>query len=276
MGPKQQTIPHAWKTSVQEWLQYLKVAGRSPVTIHTRRNQICHLARQFNKPPFAVTITDIIQIFAQNTWKTETLKGYRNTIHSFYSYHVMIGNLAEDPTKNLPTIRKPHHEPHPCPDTYIIQALHQATAPEKNMIRLAAECGLRRGEIARVNSHDVTPDLLGYSLIVHGKGNKDRIVPLPDDLASIITAAHGWLFPGRWAGHVEESYIGKHISHLLPPGYTAHSLRHRYATRTWLSTHDLYLVSKLLGHESVETTENYVAMPHEYLRQTLKAVRLND
>lgn len=111
------------------------------------------------------------------------------------------------------------------------------------MIRLGAECGLRRGEIARVHSDDVVADSAGRSLIVRGKGDKQRIVPLPDDLAGIIMDARGYLFPGRFGGHVEESYIGDHISHLLPGGYAAHTLRHRFATTAYAATHDLFVVA---------------------------------
>jgi len=142
------------------------------------------------------------------------------------------------------------------------------------MIRLGAECGLRRGEIARVHSDDVVADSAGRSLIVRGKGDKQRIVPLPDDLADIIMDARGYLFPGRFVGHVEESYIGDHISHLLPDGYAAHTLRHRFATTAYAATHDLFVVAELLGHESVETTEHYVAMPDGRLREATAAVRL--
>jgi integrase len=164
--------------------------------------------------------------------------------------------------------------PRPCPDKHILAALAKANETETLMLRLAAECGLRRGEIAGVNSRDVMDDLLGKSLIVRGKGDKQRIVPLPDDLAEAIESCGGWLFPGRWQGHVEESYVGKHISRLLPEGYGAHSLRHRYATATYAATHDLYLVARLLGHASVETTQIYVAMPDARLRAGMAAVML--
>lgn len=80
---------------------------------------------------------------------------------------------------------------------------------------------------------------------------------------------------GRFGGHVEESYIGDRLSSLLGDGWTAHSLRHRYATATWQATHDLLLVSKLLGHASVETTQVYVAMPDERLRAGMAAVLLS-
>lgn len=142
------------------------------------------------------------------------------------------------------------------------------------MLRLGAECGLRRAEIGSVSSNDVMDDLLGKSLVVNGKGDKQRIVPLPDDLAADIEQANGYVFPGRWSGHVEASYIGKHVSRLLGDGWTAHSLRHRYATTTWQATHDLLLVSTLLGHSSVETTQIYVAMPDDRLRAAMDAVAL--
>lgn len=94
------------------------------------------------------------------------------------------------------------------------------------------------------------------------------------DLAGIIMDARGYLFPGRFGGHVEESYIGDHISRLLPDGYAAHTLRHRFATTAYAATHDLFVVAELLGHESVETTEHYVAMPDGRLREAMAAVRL--
>jgi sensor histidine kinase YesM len=51
------------------------------------------------------------------------------------------------------------------------------------MLRLAAEHGLRCGEVARVHTSDVIDDLLGRTLIVHGKGDKERRVPLTGSMA---------------------------------------------------------------------------------------------
>ena len=68
--------------------------------------------------------------------------------------------------------------------------------------------------------------------------------------------------------------MSRHVSALLPEGYGVHSLRHRYATRLYGATHDLLLVSRLLGHESVETTQVYVCLPDEGMRAGLDAVAL--
>lgn len=232
------------------------------------------LARNLGKPPTDVTPNDLIRLFASREWKPETRKGYRNTISTFFGWMCMTGRRSDDPSKDVPRVKKPRAHPHPCPDKHILIALSRATEPEKTMLRLAAECGLRRSEICAVHSDDVMDDLGGKSLIVNGKGDKQRIVPLPDDLAVQVEHAHGYLFAGRWRGHVEASYVGRHISRLLPEGWSAHSLRHRYATRTYAATHDLFLVAELLGHESVETTERYVAMPPDRLRSAASAVRL--
>lgn len=269
------SAPVTWRKSINGWTDTLRAAGLSAQTIKSRRYKMVHLATLLMPSgPEDVTTEQIVQAFARQQWKPETRKAYRNTISSFFRWLHKSGRRSDDPSLDVPRVKKPHAHPRPCPDRYIAAAMKMATTSERLMIRLGAECGLRRGEIARVHSDDVVADSAGRSLIVRGKGDKQRIVPLPDDLAGIIMDARGYLFPGRFGGHVEESYIGDHISRLLPDGYAAHTLRHRFATTAYAATHDLFVVAELLGHESVETTEHYVAMPDGRLREAMAAVRL--
>lgn len=269
------SAPVPWRKSIEGWTDTLKAAGLSAQTIKSRRYKMVHLAALLMPSgPEDVTTEQIVQTFARQQWKPETRKAYRNTISSFFRWLHKSGRRSDDPSLDVPRVKKPHAHPRPCPDRYIAAAMEMATSLERLMIRLGAECGLRRGEIARVHSDDVVADSAGWSLIVRGKGDKQRIVPLPDDLANTIMETKGYLFPGRFGGHVEESYIGDHISRLLPDGYAAHTLRHRFATTAYAATHDLFVVAELLGHESVETTEHYVAMPDGRLREATAAVRL--
>ena len=269
------SAPVPWRKSINGWTDTLRAAGLSAQTIKSRRYKMVHLATLLMPSgPEDVTTEQIVQAFARQQWKPETRKAYRNTISSFFRWLHKSGRRSDDPSLDVPRVKKPHAHPRPCPDRYIAAAMKMATTSERLMIRLGAECGLRRGEIARVHSDDVVADSAGRSLIVRGKGDKQRIVPLPDDLAGIIMDARGYLFPGRFGGHVEESYIGDHISRLLPDGYAAHTLCHRFATTAYAATHDLFVVAELLGHESVETTEHYVAMPDGRLREAMAAVRL--
>lgn len=273
MATKQQPAP-GWREYVDKWLASMKAAGYSAQTLKTRRYQIQALSIGLGGSPLETSTDDIIEWYADHDWKPETRKSSRNAAVSFFRWLYSSGRRADDPSEGLPSVKRPQAHPRPCPDRIILAALARATESERLMIRLGAECGLRRAEIACVSSRDVMDDLHGRSLIVRGKGDKQRIVPLSDDLAAEIAGHDGYLFPGRWEPHCEQSYIGKHVSALLGGGWTTHSLRHRYATMTYQATADILLVSRLLGHESVETTQRYVALPDSRLRAAVDAVAL--
>ncbi len=273
--PKKKSAAPEWREYIGSWLETLIAGNMRVESVETRRRQLSTLSHGIDADPLTISAEDIVHWSASHQWSAETRRGYRNAISSFFAWLQDSGKREDNPAELLPSIRHGHAEPRPCPDAVILSALSRANAEERVMIRLGAECGLRRSEIAAVNSSDVIDDLLGQSLIVHGKGGKQRIVPIPNDLAKEIRNHSGFVFPGRWTGHVEASYVGKRLSHLLGGGWTAHSLRHRFATMTYAVTHDLFVVSRLLGHESVETTQIYVAMPDERLRAGLDAVILH-
>lgn len=268
-----------WAETIDGWLAALKAAGYSKHTLTTRRCQLTRLSLDMpDIPPDVVDAGRLVAWMAAHDWKPETRKSMRNALGSFFGWMQQTGRRADDPSSGLPSVRRPQAHPRPCPDNVIVDAYRRADAQTRLMLRLGAECGLRRGEIAAVNRRDLRRDLLGWSLTVTGKGDKQRVVPLDDGLAESIMMAcdesSGWLFPGRFGGHVENTYVGKRLSAVLGDGWTAHSLRHRYASRTYAATHDLLLVGVLLGHESVETTQRYVLMPDDRLRAAMVAVGL--
>ena len=274
MSMKKSAFPDGWADAAASWLVALAAAGRSAGTVETRRRKLNAFAHWVGKGPSGVTADDCVRYLGRDGLAQETRKGIRATLCEFFSWASDTGVIEVNPAVGLPKVRQSRPHPHPCPDRVILAALNKATHAETLMLRLGAECGLRRFEIAKVHSDDVMDDLLGQSLIVQGKGDVQLIVPLPDDLAQQIRDAHGYLFPGRWGGHVEASYVGSHLADILGKPWTAHSLRHRYATTTYEATHDLLLVQRLLGHASVRTTQIYVALPDARLRAGLDAVRL--
>ncbi|WP_236022650.1 tyrosine-type recombinase/integrase [Bifidobacterium phasiani] len=267
-------FPAAWIDPGHAWLTALAAAGRLPSTIETRRRKLRAFAAWVGKPPTKVTVMDCEAWMGRPELSSETRKGIRATLSEFFQWACDRGVVSVNPAADLPKAKQSRPHPRPCPDSVILRALSRATPSETVMLRLGAECGLRRFEIAKVHSADVMDDLLGRSLVVRGKGDVQRIVPISDDLAEEVIACDGYVFPGRWGGHVEASYVGRHLACLLGKPWTAHSLRHRYATVTYSATHDIYLVSQLLGHASVKTTMSYVAMPDERLRSGMAAVRL--
>jgi integrase len=194
---------------------------------------------------------------------------------SFYEYCISTGLAHENPTSWLPKVKPPSPRPRPAPDD-IWEALLAAAPPrERLMAMLAAEAGLRRAEVTRVHKDDLL-SISRPSLIVKGKGGKQRVVPINPVLAARIrercaelASVPGWagyLFPGAVDGHLSVVYVGQLISALMPDGYTMHTLRHRMASRAYRGSRNLRAVQTLLGHASVATTERYCAVDDDEIR----------
>lgn len=149
-------------------------------------------------------------------------------------------------------------------------ASEQTQATRMQHLRHAARA--LRAEVARVHSRDLVDDLDGASLVVTGKGGKQRVVPLTATLAAELRARpRGYAFPGSDDGHLSPRWVGKIVAELLPGTATMHQLRHRFATRAYAVDRDVLTVQQLLGHASPATTQRYVVVPPEAGRRTVLA-----
>lgn len=252
----------------------MRAAGKREQTVALRVYQLRRCARQVGRPPDAVTLDDLTSWLGGQAWSRATLRSYRAAVRSFYAWAVSTGRMTASPALGLDSPGVTAPDPHPTPERDYRLALMRADERERLMVRLAADLGLRRGEVAQVHARDVVEDLLGFSLVVHGKGGKVRTVPMPDDLARacLRRAEGGWLFPGDDGGHLSARWVGKLVSRLLPEGWAMHSLRHRFATRVYAIDQDLLSTQQLLGHSSPVTTQAYVKVADTARRRLVLAV----
>jgi integrase len=194
------------------------------------------------------------------------------SLRAWYVWAISEGVVSVDPTVGLPAIKVPRGLPAPVPDAVWASAWGRAqTWQERVMLLLACHGGLRRSEIAAFHYDWIEGD----TLRVTGKGGKTRLVPISNELRDELhlwpLGPHTYLCPGRWAGHVEPSYVGKRLSNLLGTGWTGHNLRHRAATMAYDETGDLGAVQDLLGHESPETTRIYTRVSVQHVRRAVLA-----
>lgn len=265
-GVMSRPIPHVpapWAVAIDAWIKQLRAGGKRRDTLYTSRQRLERTARHIGiADPWAVTGDDLVDYFGdQEDWSTETRRGHRTSLRSFYAWAEHKGYVPRSPALALPKIRPTEPNPMPAPDSVYLPALGEADERETLMLRLAAEHGMRRGEIVLVDtSRDLIEDLVGWSLVVHGKGGKQRTIPLLDDVARLLLALpRGYAFPGDVDGHMSARWCGTLVNRLLPGVWTIHKLRHRAATEWWeASEHDLLEVAELLGHASTETTRRYV------------------
>lgn len=266
------TTTTRWSDALGGWRKWLMAADRPKTTLKLRNYQLRRFA-QDHRDPCTVTTAEIISWLSSSDWATETRRSYRAALRSFFGWMHAAGKINEDPSRLLPPIKPADARPRPVPELVLVDALAKADERTTLMILLAARQGLRRGEIAQVHSDDLLEDLTGWSLRVHGKGRKERIIPLAGDLAAAIRErAPGFVFPGGTEGHLAPYWVGRLVGRVLPDGWTTHTLRHRFATTTYHGSRDLLAVQSLLGHSKPETTRRYVLLPDDTLRDAIRWV----
>lgn len=266
--------PPLWRQPIREFARHLTAAGAPATTIKARTDQLVHAGRTLGvEDPWAVTTEALVDWMSSRGWSRETSRARRAALRVFYAWGVERGYLEVSPALGLPRVPPAPPMPRPAPEEAIWDALDAAPPRERLMVRLAAELGLRRAEVASVRTDQLERDRSGWWLWVRGKGDKVRRLPIAPDLADeILNRPAGWVFPGRDRGHLSPEYVGKRVTALLPQGLTMHTLRHRFATRAYGVRHDVLAVQRLLGHASPATTQRYVVVDDDYLRGTVDAM----
>lgn len=190
------------------------------------------------------------------------------------------GHRDDLPTKRLVKVKVPKSVPRPIEAAGLYRALAAADDRVALMITLAAYGGLRRSEIALVSRDDILTDRPIPLLLVHGKGNKPRLVPIGPVLAAAFARyglpEGGPLFTGHRGERISRGYVGSLIArHLRACGVdaTAHNGRHTYATNLYeVSGRDLRVVQEMLGHQSPTTTAIYAAWSPERAAAAVNAL----
>lgn len=242
-------------------------AGLSPGTIRLRLYQLDRFASCATVSLLCASTDDLIGFLSVQDWKPDTRKAMRSAFRSFYAWALAHEYVANDPSLKLPKVRVPKGEPRPVPEAILAKALEVADDETWRMLVLGAYAGLRRAEIARVHSQEVTDQ----GLRVTGKGGHTRVVPIHPLVGQALDGVNGWAFPSsvRPGRPVGPDYVHDRVSSVLPSPWSTHTLRHRFASRAYAGTRDLRAVQMLLGHSTPETTARYVLVPDDMLKATV-------
>lgn len=260
-------VPGSWILSIDAFDNWLAVADKSPRTRELRRHQLGRLARAFPNGPDTVTHEALVAWLASMTWEAETRRSARSCLREFFHWATTRGYVESDPADALPTIKRAQPQPRPVAEAVWQAARELADSRLALMIDLGAQLGLRRAEIAAVHRDDVVSDSDGWSLIVHGKGRRERIVPLSAGLAERLLRSSGWVFPGGKPGtHLTADRVGRLMRGASHGDWSTHQLRHRFASTVYNASGDLLSTQKLLGHSKPETTQGYVRIADKRLR----------
>jgi integrase/recombinase XerC len=190
------------------------------------------------------------------------------------------GRLGVDPTAGVSTPRKDQQLPNhlSVDDMFRLLAAPDAGTPtglrDRAILEVTYSCGLRVSELVGLDWTDVDFELA--LLRVHGKGRKERAVPVGRKALEALTAYRGRLgelcgrhgraaqavFLNRRGGRLTVRSVARIVdAYTLSSGLAAkvspHALRHSFATHLLGAGADLRSIQELLGHASLSTTQKY-------------------
>lgn len=212
-------------------------------------------------------------------------------IKSFYRYLTLEGYVEKDPAVMLQSPRAGRK----LPDVLSVEEIDamieciDMSKPEGQRNRAIIEtlygCGMRVSELVNLEIGKVYFD--ERFIVVRGKGDKERVVPMSDITAAEIEAymeqrSHIDVKPGEdhilflnRRGHrltrVMIFYIIKHLAAMagVKKSISPHTLRHSFATHLLEGGANLRAIQQMLGHESISTTEIYIHIDRSRLRSEI-------
>lgn len=213
-------------------------------------------------------------------------------VHAFYKFLELEHELEADPTELLDSPARGHHLPDVLSLEEIdamIAAIDQEKAEgrrDRAILETLYSCGLRVSELCGLRVSDVFLDD-GF-LRVHGKGRKERLVPMSpravmelqawyDDRAQIrIHPGHeDFVFVsirrGTALSRITVFHIIKQLTLKLGMRQTIspHTFRHSFATHLLEGGANLRAIQAMLGHESIGTTQLYMHLDRTQLREEI-------
>lgn len=284
--------------TIKLYVRYLRLERNlSPNTIEAYRNDLAHLEAFMMRNDLNLENVTLEQLhtFAASLHEygitprsqARVLSGVR----SFFRFLVLDGVVESDPTELLEWPSLPEHLPVVLTLEEIdriedsIDLSKAEGARNRAIIEVLFSCGLRVSELVNMKLSDLY--LEDRVLLVRGKGNKERLVPVSNkaiadlkrwffdrNLMKIKPGEDDYVFLNRRGAHLtrtmilimvkrqaEEAGIKKTIS--------PHTFRHSFATALLQGGADLRSIQAMLGHEKIDTTLVYTHISNEQLRKAI-------
>ena len=285
---------------VLDFLAYLELErGLSRNTLNAYRTDLLQFGEflvEHHRDALSVGPTDVSEFLAELATGNGRPPCSAATIHrkaaclrSFYKHLRREELISDDPTAALNAPRRSRKLPHVLNYSEVqkLLAVPRGSEPtalrDRALLEVMYACGLRASETIGLELSEV--DLQRGFLRAHGKGSKDRLVPLG---TKAVAAVNAYLRSGRpeLVGERPEpklfvnfrggpltrqglyKIVQKHARAAgLDGKMSPHTLRHSFATHLLAGGCDLRAVQEMLGHADVSTTQMYTHLSGEQLKE---------
>lgn len=275
---------HDTPPDIDEFVIELRRQDAAPATVRNYAADLRVFARWFRDSlgeefgARAVTPTDLRDYKAHlrivERLQAATVNRRLAALRKFFVWAKGAGKIAELPTETVRGIPAAPRTPKALAkrevDRLIREAERHGNKRNLAIVLLLRHTGLRVGELCNLRLADVTvSERRGEVLVRGGKGNKDRTVPLNNDVRRALASykevrpavADDHLFVGQRGEPLRpqgvQQVVAKYARRAGLPEVTPHVLRHTFAKHVLDAGEDLATVQRLLGHERLETTAIY-------------------
>jgi len=274
-------IKNSFLSYLDDYLKYLQgVKNYSKLTIETYQRVIIEAIKvgeiYIEKDR---TIFDIIKYrLTISNQNHKTINKKLSAIRSFTKYlenrEMKIKLIGSDSIKSTQTLPKPIETKH------IFESINLSNDIDKLIIVMLYGLGLRISELASIKLTDIKNN----TIIVMGKGSKQRMIPMGDDIYKLIKLHIDKIEPKIYLFEKENKPLTKRqlqyklekIFKTLGLKVTPHQLRHSFATDLLNSGARINDIAELLGHSSLKATTIYTKLnTNTKLNQYNKAHPLN-
>jgi integrase/recombinase XerC len=212
-----------------------------------------------------------------------------STLRTFYKYCLRENLMEKSPMTGVKALKQPKSLVKFVTETDINKVsfgdeANFATVRDHLLFEMLYQTGMRQAELRGLTDGDV--DKMGMQVKIHGKRNKDRIVPLSREMIVLIdqyktlrdatfTVKADRLLLNDKGEEMSPSYVYNKVHHMLEGVTTLkqkspHVLRHTFATHLLDEGASLVAIQKLLGHEDLATTQIYAHNTIEQLKKIHK------
>ena len=282
---------------IDQFLDYMRYERRrSPLTVQEYREALKlfgeYLGKKENGLSWLSVDADVVRGWMEQMLdkgvKASTVNTNLSILRSFYRYALREGWVERSPMirvkgpkkeKPLPQFVRPSEMDRLIDDYQWGDDFKSIRA--RTLIILLYESGMRRSELVGLNDADI--DWTAGQLKVTGKRNKQRIIPFGEEVADALRQYQAQrdanvprlteaLFVSdkglRMTGSQVYTIVRESLSVVTTmKKRSPHVLRHSFATAMLNNGAGIESVRKLLGHESVATTEIYTHTTFEQLRE---------
>ena len=259
-------------------LREMALRGLAPRTQHAYVGWMVRLVSKTRMPADQLSESQVrtyLASLSQRGLSASTLNQAINAVRFFFN-----GVLHRDWALEIHYQRAPQRVPVTLTPDEVGRLL--AMVPglrERVAMEIAYAAGLRLNEVLHLKLTDIDSQKM-LIRVEQGKGKVDRNVMLATSLLESLRAywkaskPRGWLFPGHLpkrplnATVIQRAFIvAKQAARISKP-VSFHSLRHSFATQLLESGVNVRTIQALLGHRSLGTTQRYIHVAGDYLRQT--------